>query len=1010
MHCWLSALCVLTLSASTAFARVAVFEQPGFPTIASQPVSHEVLLKALDGDDGVFLNVDTLKDPAALRDVDLLVLPYGSAFPAEAWTAIHAYLKGGGNLLVIGGQPFRVPVNRDNGNFILEPPQDTYSRELGFPHSYEIPRVDASAKFAWREGYSFLGTPQIRARRFFAVEGRVDGLGYIADSSGDDVAAPVIVSDHNGGRMVMLDFEPEPGYWHSPDGTMLIREAAEYARRGATSFWIETLFSTLKAGEFPELVVHLQRYSHSLNGEASVELLSGSTVLDSARVKCSGSRIDTSVDFTRPLGPGFYTVRALYSEEGHPREFAQNGFWVEDKELLNSGPALGVKDDFLSRDGKPYFPVGANYFTTADHDWDFFGPRNAWIWDRDFADMARHGVTIVRTGVWMPRKRFVEPTTSQVNERFLRNLEAFLLSARNHNIGVNFTFFAFAPQIGGHENDETGPNPYLDPGAVYAEKIYVESVVDRFKDAPWLCWDLINEPSFSNPRRLWKGNTPNGDAAELAQWHAWLEKKYVDIRQLAAAWRVPPDELGSFDAVSLPDIADLSLNRYDNTKEVRAVDYNLFAQDMFTQWVHSMVTAIRSTGSRQLIDVGQDEGGVADRVLNQFYGGAGVSFTTNHTYWRDDALLWDSIAAKRPGVPNISGETGYQPVWAPDGAWRYDEVTGEPLLERKWALGFAAANSGVLPWDWDREVDFGLKRSDGSAKTLENVLRDIGSFAQHAAPSATGLIQPQIAIVLPQSFQLSVYNSYALEAQQQSIRALYQYARLDAYAVGEYQTELLGDPKLIILPSPCTLDEAAWRAILSKVEAGATLLVSGRFDEDPHFHATGRQSQIGLDYQPRPLTIRENIVKWPDGEMRLIYSGDKTTYLDRAVLTDGATWIEKPLGKGHILFAPLPLELNDNVQAIGDIYRYAAKTAGVVPDYSTDLRDPGILICPTRFPHATLYVLTSQSGQAEVSFRDAASGRTITGQVQPGNAAMLLIGESGEILASWNWDLAPHMR
>ena len=85
--------------------------------------------------------------------------------------------------------------------------------------------------------------------------------------------------------------------------------------------------------------------------------------------------------------------------------------------------------------------------------------------------------------------------------------------------------------------------------------------------------------------------------------------------------------------------------RYGNPDQVRALDYNLFAQDMFSAWVKSMVTLIRSSGSQQLIDVGQDEGGVTDRVLNQFYGGAGVSFTTNHTYWQDDALLWDSVAA-----------------------------------------------------------------------------------------------------------------------------------------------------------------------------------------------------------------------------------------------------------------------------------------------------------------------------------------------------------------------------
>src|SRR5487761_2429953 len=174
-----------------------------------------------------------------------------------------------------------------------------------------------------------------------------------------------------------------------------------------------------------------------------------------------------------------------------------------------------------------------------------------------------------------------------------------------------------------------------------------------------------------------------------------------------------------------------------------------------------MVALIRGIGSQQLIDVGQDEGGVTDRVLNQFYGGSGVSFTTNHTYWQDDALLWDSVAAKRPGVPNITGETGYQPVWAPDGTWRYDEFTGLGLTERKWAMGLAAGSSGAMQWDWDREVDFGMLRSDGSSKVWENMMRDLGEFALKAAPQATALTLPEVAIVLPQSLQLSVAKSLA---------------------------------------------------------------------------------------------------------------------------------------------------------------------------------------------------------------------------------------------------------
>jgi hypothetical protein len=121
------------------------------------------------------------------------------------------------------------------------------------------------------------------------------------------------------------------------------------------------------------------------------------------------------------------------------------------------------------------------------------------------------------------------------------------------------------------------------------------------------------------------------------------------------------------------------------------------------------------------------------------------------------------------------------------------------------------------------------------------------------------------------------------------------------------------------------------------------------------------------------------------------------------MLADKSLWVEKPLGKGKILFTPLPLELNDNIQAIGEVYRYAVKAAGVTRTYSTTLQDPGILICPTRFPKATLYVVTSESGRADVSFTDRASGKQFTGKLDPGRSAMLLIGQDGAVLASYNW-------
>ncbi len=112
---------------------------------------------------------------------------------------------------------------------------------------------------------------------------------------------------------------------------------------------------------------------------------------------------------------------------------------------------------------------------------------------------------------------------------------------------------------------------------------------------------------------------------------------------------------------------------------------------------------------------------------------------------------------------------------------------------------------------------------------------------------------------------------------------------------------------------------------------------------------------------------------------------------------------EKPLGKGKILFAALPLELNQNLKAVGDIYRYAMKVANISPTYTTTMTDAGILICPTRLPKATLYVLTSESNRKAVVVHDVSSGKEFSGQLENGRAALLLISDEGKLIATYNW-------
>jgi len=141
---------------------------------------------------------------------------------------------------------------------------------------------------------------------------------------------------------------------------------------------------------------------------------------------------------------------------------------------------------------------------------------------------------------------------------------------------------------------------------------------------------------------------------------------------LAAAWNLPAKAVQG--AVPLPEAIEFEpRGMYVGRNSLKVYDYFLFAQESFVEWVRTMGNAIRSTGSRQPITVGQDEGGILDR-LSPAYWGQFVDFTTNHSWWQNDHLLWDSLMAKQPGQAMLIQETGLQREL------NLDEVAGRPVL------------------------------------------------------------------------------------------------------------------------------------------------------------------------------------------------------------------------------------------------------------------------------------------------------------------------------------------
>src|SRR5437588_2110024 len=251
-----------------------------------------------------------------------------------------------------------------------------------------------------------------------------------------------------------------------------------------------------------------------------------------------------------------------------------------------------------------------------------------------------------------------------------------------------------------------------------------------------------------------------------------------------------------------------------------------------------MNDAIRAAGSQQLVTVGQDEGGIQDRLSPAFWG-ASVDFTTNHSWWQDDHIVWDSLAAKQPAEAMLIQETGLQRGLNLDETARRTLENEAALLERKIAASFIQG-SGAIEWLWNtnsymtegNETPIGAVRTDYTEKPETSLLRAFAQFAPSLQEHLRDPQTPDIAIVTSQAAQFSVLAEFQLSAQQRAVRALAYDDHLAAYIVAENQIEKLGTPKLAILPSPQALGEAAWKALLNYVEAGGNLLVTGPVDHD----------------------------------------------------------------------------------------------------------------------------------------------------------------------------------
>jgi hypothetical protein len=996
-------------SAAQTTPTVVVFHQPGFPVIDTTPLPDALLHQA-------FPNAQFVTDAELAKHLDengatLLILPYGSAFPEQQWSAIHNFLLRGGNLLTLGGRPFTRPVRDEDQQWKPLPTTYAFARQL-FISDYQqtagsssaLPAVnrdetdEALAQLRWQRAYSVvvrLGqqetSPRVGASGTFDAELKPLLWGV---KSQQRVAAPVIELDHfqndyAGGRWIMVNCQIEDAFVHSEQAGTFLAALARQAGQGAQLLRVTPSYALYLPQESWQLQLQWNRFQQKPEPSTLHVTISHDGKQEAAHtveLQALTYPLDQTISLPTNGQPGFHVADIQLQCTGKTCGTYRTGFWVRDRAYLESGPHITVDQNYFRIDGKPIEVVGTTYMA-SDAQRLYFRYPNPYVWNRDMQQIADAGLNMLRTGLWTDWD-LVTGNSTTITERASRTIEAYLMTARSHGLPVQFTLFSFEPEVFG------GSNAYLDPQALQHEREFVSSVVKPFAHLPYLMWDLINEPSFDNPKRLFNTKS-NGDAVETSEWNKWLLRRYGSRNAVAEAWRTVLAD-GPIPAPSDADLTPQSAN--DGARPLSVYDFNLFAQESFASWARQMRSAIRFTGSQQLITVGQDEGGALMSPSPTFFGDQ-VDFSTMHSWWFNDDLLWDSLSVKQKNQPLLIQETGVMTETNADGLSRRNAEQDGALLEKK--IGIAiGTGAGAIEWLWNinavmrsqQEVTIGANRPDGTAKPEAQVLRAYAAFARELKGHLSDPEPESVSIVASQAEQYSVLASVASDAQHRAVRALEYECHTGARMVAENRIEEIAGSKLAILPSAQMLQDATWQKLLKYVQAGGNLLITGPVERDENWHAKDRLKQLGINATSTSLLYRSTTIRLGAETVVASFPIAVQRTLETTQLENQQSYIEVRYGAGRVFVVNAPVELAESPQATVAIYRYVLSRVGIAPSFEANGLSSSMLVRTRVFKDSVLYLFSSESSEDQtMDIRDKLTGVKMRISIPALRSGMLLV-------------------
>lgn len=990
-----------------------VFYDPQYPQLCSRATLDQLV-------PGPFQLVDAGNLGEFLHgEGELLISFHGPYFPKAAWSSVLRFLEAGGNLAIFGGMPFARPVDSEGS---IEPEQDAYTRQLFLGPFFQVAATAGALQFVADEDAAFLRDCPLALSAaapgsFWSFYPKLTQTNDHPEDTGSAgpfdtthlpliyalaptatgqqrAATPASVLDQHsgrfrGGRWLISPWQPS-----SEESWLANAEALQrlirYAAQGATTtFDVRPGLACYQPGEAPALVATV-RTRAEMQARVVLYQPGGDDLLQTFELTFPPSPVQQEQQLRLPAQqqPGLYRVEAEYRVSGGQPFTARSGFWIWDEALVEAtrNQRLMAGRDYFYQDNQLFLVFGTTYMDSRVQR-KFLHLPNPGRWDRDMAEMRASGVNLIRTGLWTAWREFA-PVAGSANEAFLRALDAFVMTVCRYNIQLIFTFFSFFPM------PFEGENPWLDPRSIEGQRDFVGLLARRYARVELVSWDLINEPSFGDPKRIFMPRPiPNYDRFEVAAFQSWLRGRYT-LSELQLRWRQTPAEIPTWELVLPPDEADYDTYVRSTTTRLslKVADYTHFSQEMFNNWTTQMTGAIRASGSQTLIGVGQDEAGT--RISPQFYAPV-VDYTTTHPWWNIDDLLWDMLIDKTLEKPNLIQETGVMLARDIDGRpWRSEQENAH-LLERKLVTGLIARGAGLIQWLWhanaymtsDNENSIGLLRTDGSAKPELLVMQEFGRLTSALAgrlveaPST-----PDVWLVIPYS-QWFTRPEAARQGTQRAARVLGYNLGIIPQMIGEHQLGALATveqrPRAIIIPAAQLLNVQAWKSLLSYVHAGGTLLVNGVIGRDQHNLPFAPEiAGIPDEQQLVPVSFYEELVDREGQTWQVTFAHEATNYVKKA----HNQVCSYPHGAGTLIWCGLPLELANETPALSALYRRALQQD---PAEDEEQINEPFLITRRPLKSGSLILVVSESS-SEQRIRLDEEDLEIT--IEPNRAGALILG------------------